>query len=95
MQLAFHHQRKKSHNRTVFFVTGFNSSTIIPAIIHIQNMMLLAQVGLGLTRRCSAGFSLSVEAHSEQQKVVLVYCSWVCGTKVSGLSGGLWRSCSS
>ena len=58
-------------------VTEFKSSAIIPAIIHIQNMALL--IGQAWTERCSAVFfSVSVEAHSEQEEDVLVHCSWVC-----------------
>ena len=73
-------------------VTEFNSSAIILAIIHIQNMMLW-QVRLGLRDLLLTGFSVSVEAHHSE--VVLVHCSWVCGNKVVVLPGGLWGSCSS
>ena len=95
MQLEFLPSEKKNliHSLCIL-VTKFNSSAIIPAIIHIQNMLLTGQAW---TERCSAGFSVSVESHSEQQAVILVDRSWVYGSKVNGLSGGLvlWRSCSS
>ena len=57
----------------------FNSSAIIPAIIHIQKCILLT--GQAWTERCSAGFSVSVETHFEQQEVVLGHCSWLCGSQ--------------
>ena len=46
-------------------VTEFNSSTIIPKSVDKDG---------GLDWDCSAFFSVSVEAHSEQE-VGLVYCS--------------------
>ena len=51
--------------KSLRIVTEFNSSAIILAIIHIQNMMLLTYQAW--TERRSAVFSFSVEAHSEQQ----------------------------
>ena len=64
--------REKSYSLSIL-VTEFNSSAIVLAIIHNQNMMPLT--GQAWTERCSAGFSVFVEAHSEQQEVVLVHCS--------------------
>ena len=59
--------------------------------LHPEMMLLTCQAW---TERCSAGFSVAVEAYSEQQEVVLGHCScWLCGSKASGLSGRL-RSCS-
>ena len=55
-------------------VTKFNSSAIILVVINIQNMML--STDQAWTERCSAGFSVSVEAHSEQE-VVLAHSSWL------------------
>ena len=51
--------------KSLCIVTEFNSSAIILAIIHIQNMTLLTHQAW--TERRSAAFSFSVEAHSEQQ----------------------------
>ena len=64
-------------------VTEFNSSATILPIIHIQNMTPLT--GQAWTERCS-WTERCVEAHSEQQEVVLVHCFWICGSEISGLS---------
>ena len=68
----------------------------IPFIIHIQNMTLLT--GQARTEKCSVFccfflifFSVCVQAHFEQQQIVLVHCSGVCifvGAKLVVLLGG-------
>ena len=86
----------KSHTDSLQLFGQFTKCFILstPFIIHIQNMTLLTDQAR--TERWLF-YSLSVQAHFEQQEIILIHCSGACifcGTKISGFItiGGQWRA---